>query len=242
MPTVSVDQAQSSSAIAGQTIRYIGSIAAQQLPGCPDTLIYSQLSLVLRHFYTESTGWRAPVGPFSISQGKPNIYLNPIDQDTQLMYVLQAYLYPFPTAASNTKQYLPPSTTQILSNVTGPPGSHFMLESDLLQVQPTPDATYGAVLYVIAALCPTLGAQNLPNIAYTHHLDGLLAGLYARLYSMPKKPWTDAKAAAEYKRTYLQEITKARDFAVRGQGSSDVPFVFPSFANANPRTGFGSSR
>jgi hypothetical protein len=232
MPIVTIDGGQSSSPVAGRTAQYIGALAAQQLPGCPDTLIQSQLSLVLRHFYTESTGWRAPVGPYSVTAGIQDIYLNPVDQDTQIQFVLQAYLYPFPSAASNTKQYLPPSTQQVLTSIPGPPVSYFMFTGDQMQLQPVPDQTYGAVLYVIAALCPTAGATNLPDITFTHHLDGILAGLFARLYRMPKKPWTDLKGASDYQRTYMQELLKARDFAIRGQGSADVPFVFPAFATS----------
>lgn len=232
MPIITVDGGQSSSPVAGKTLQYLGAIAAQQLPGCPDTLIQSQLVLVLRHFYTESSGWRCPVGPYPVTQGQQNIYLNPVDQDTEIAFVIQAYLYPFPSNASNTKQMLPPSTQQVLTNVPGPPASYFMLYSDQLQIQPTPDQTYGSVLYVIAAMRPSMGATNLPDIAFTHHLDGILAGLFARLYRMPKKPWTDVQGATMYQRTYTQEILKARDFAIRGQGSADVPFVYPSFATS----------
>jgi hypothetical protein len=244
MPTITVDGGQSSAAVAGKTIQYITAIAQQQLPGCPDTLITSQLTLVLRHFYTESSGWRAPLGPFFIGAGKPDIYLNPVDQDTVVSFVTQAYLYPFPTTASNTRQALKPSTQQVLTNVPGPPVSYFMYASDQLQLQPVPDQTYGAILYVIGALVPSTGAVNLPDITFTHHLDGILAGLYERLYRMPKKPWTDLEGAKMYGRMYREEVLKARDFATRGQGPADVPFVFPSFATSRmqgSQNQFGSS-
>lgn len=232
MPLITVDGGQSSSAVAGRSFQYLGAIAAQQLPGCPDTLIQSQLTLAVRHFYTESTGWRAPIGPYIVAQGQQNIYLNPVDQDMQLQYVLQAYLYPFPTAASNTRQVLSPSTQQVLNYVPGPPVSYFMIKSDQLQLQPVPDQTYGAILYVIGVLCPSMGAINLPDITFTHHLDGILAGLFERLYRMPNKPWTDKESATMYGRTYKRELAAARDLAIRGQGAADVPFIFPSFATS----------
>jgi len=243
MPIVTIDGGQSSSAVAGRTLQYLGAIAAQQLPGAPDTLIQSQLVLVLRHFYTESTGWRGVVGPYSVTIGKQNTFLNPVDQDTEVQFVLEAYLYPTPNGGSQ-KQSLPPSTRLVLTNVPGPPTTHFMVTPDTLVIQPVPDQTYGAVLYVFAALKPTAGAVNLPDIAFTHHLDGILAGLFERMYRMPKKPWTDEKASARYGQQYKTEIAKWRDFAIRGQGSADVPFVYPAFATSRmqgSQTRFGSS-
>lgn len=232
MPVVSVDAAQSSSAVAGRTAQYIGAIAAQQLPAAPDSLIQSQLWLVLRHFYTESTGWRAPIGPYPIVAGIQNIYINPYSQDAQIQHVLQVYLYPFPSAASNTRQWLPPATQQILTNVPGPPSSHFMIDGQTLQLQPTPDQNYGNVLYIIGTLCPTSGNTNLPDITFTHHLDGILSGLFQRLYRMPNKPWTSMELSKEYGREYKRAILDARDFAIRGQGSADIQFVFPAFGNS----------
>lgn len=231
MPIVTVDGGQSSSAVAGRTAQYLGAIAAQQIAAAPDTLIQSQLYLTLRHFYSESTGWRAVVGPYPINAGVQNTYLNPVDQDTQLQYVLEAYLFPnIPNG--NQKQTLPPSTRMVLTNVPGPPVSHFMVNSDQLMIQPVPDKTYGSILYVYAALCPTIGAVNLPDIAFTHHLDGILAGLFERMYRMPKKPWTDFNLSKMYGNMYKREILAARDFAIRGQGAADVPFVFPTFATS----------
>lgn len=243
MPIVTIDGGQSASAVAGQTLQYLGAIAAQQLPGAPDTLIQSQLVLTLRDFYTRSTSWRAVVGPYTVTVGKQNTYLNPVDQDTEVQFVLQAYLYPTPPG-SNQKQILPPSTRLLLTNVPGPPTSHFMVTPDTLVVQPVPDQTYGSVLYTYAALKPTAGATNLPNIAFTHHLDGILAGLFERMYRMPKKPWTDKDLAARYGTTYRREILTARDFAERGYGSADIAFVYPSFATSRMQGSqlrFGSS-
>lgn len=231
MPIVTIDGGQSSSAVAGRTLQYLGALAAQQLPGASDTLIQSQLVLVMRHFYVESTGYRAVVGPFSVIVGKQNTYLNPVDQDTEIAFVLEAYIFPTPVGG-NQKQTLPPSTRLVLTNVPGPPTSHFMVTPDTLVVQPVPDQTYGAVLYVFAALRPSFGAINIPDIAITHHLDGILAGLFERMYRMPKKPWTDKEAAEKYARLYKTEIAKWRDFAIRGQGSADVPFVYPAFATS----------
>jgi hypothetical protein len=234
MPVVTVDQGQSSVAVAGRTIQYLTALAAQQLPGAPDSLIQSQLYLVLRHFYTESTGWRTTLGPFPVSAGVAgqNIYLNPVDQDTQLQYVLQVYLYPAPNTGSNTRQFLQPSTQPVVSNVPGPPSSYFMYTPDQIQIQPLADKSYGNILYVIASLCPTISAINLPDSAFTHYLDDILAGLFARMYRMPDKPWTDVEGARMYEKQYKRGVLTARDFAIRGNSAADVPWVFPSFATS----------
>jgi len=243
MALVTVDGGQSSSAVAGRTLQYMGAIAAQQLSGAPDTLIQSQLVLTLRHFYTQSTAYRGIAGPYPVTIGKQNVYLNPVDQDTEVQFVLEAYIYPTPLGGAS-KQSLPPSTRLILTNVPGPPNTHFMVTPDTLVIQPVPDATYGSVLYVYGALRPSMAATTLPDISFTHHLDGILAGLFERMYRMPNKPWTDPELSVSYGRMYKTEIAMWRDFAVRGQSAADVPFIFPSFADSRftrARIGFGSS-
>ena len=135
MALVTVDGGQSSAAVAGRTLQYLGAIAAQQLGGAPDTLIQSQLVLVLRHFYTESTGWRGVAGPYPVAATKQNVFLNPVDQDTEVQFVLEAYVSP-PPGGGVGKQMLPPSTRLILASNPGPPSSHFMVTPDTLVVQP----------------------------------------------------------------------------------------------------------
>lgn len=231
MAIVTLDGGQSSDALAGQSPLYLRMLALQQLPGAPDTLVDTQLQLTLKDFYTRTTGWRQTVGPYTISAGRDLVYLNPLDQNAQLQFVTNAFLYP--TLGGNTRQWLMPTTSKIIGNDSDLPTSFFMLTPDQLVLYPVPNKTYGAVLWVTAICIPTANAVTLPDIAFTHHLDTLLSGLLARMYRMPKKSWTDDGLAAAYAKEYAKGVIFWRSHAERNYSPATVPTIFPPFAGRN---------
>lgn len=229
MAVVTLDGGQSASALGGQTLAYVGNLVSLQVQGAPDQLIQAMLTQVVREFYTKSTAWRETVGPYNVL---PNVSgfvpLNPVSQNARLQFVLAAFL--FPINGSLVPNHLAPVTRQPRGGTPQLPHEYFMEKMDVMQLFPYPDSNYGPVLYVYASLVPTPNAATLPDISYTHHLDALTWGTLARLYMMPKKPWTDKNLAAEYSKKFRQEILLWRDVAGRGQGPSDTRFRFPSFA------------
>lgn len=230
MATVVLDGGQSSSAIGGQTIDYIVSLVLQEVSGAPDGLVRSKLQLAMREFYDKSTGWREVVGPYVVSNNMDEIDLNPVDQNSSVQYVHSAYMVGLETPGQKTP--LNVSTRFIQGTDRGDPRAFFMLTPSKIQLYPVPNRSLGRVLYAYCTLIPTAGAIILPDIAFSHHIDALMAGTFFRLYSMPKKPWTSQDLAANYHRLFRREILLARDFANRGYGSADTPFRFPSFANS----------
>jgi hypothetical protein len=228
MAIVTLDGGSSSQALGGQVIEYVTNLVLMQIPGVPDQLARTQLGLVLREFYEKSTAFRDDVGPYLIQQGRSIVQLNPVSQDVRIQFVLDAYLFPY--QGSDTPQPLAPLTRKPLGGSPQPPSSYYMQEMDQMLLYPTPDQTYGKILYVYAALVPLSTAVVLPDVAYTHHVDALQWGTMSRLLSMSKKPWTDKQQAAAYDRKYRQEIMLRRDIANRGSGPADTRIQFPLFA------------
>lgn len=228
MAIATLDGGQSSNALGGQVIAYVIDIVLMQIPGAPDQLVRTHLAQVLREFYTKSTAWRDNVGPYTIKKLQDVVQLNPIDQNTRLQFVLNAWLFPF--QGSNTPYPLTVLTRRPFGGTPQPPSRYYMDRMDYLRLWPVPDQSYGKILYVYASLVPLSTAVTLPDISYTHHLDALQWGTLARLYAMPKKPWTDKAMAAEMSRKYRQEILIWRDVANRGNGPADTQVQFPRFA------------
>lgn len=228
MAIVTLDGGSSSQALGGQVVEYVTNLVLMQIPGVPDQLARTQLGLVMREFYEKSTAYRDDVGPYLIQQGRPIVQLNPVSQDVRIQFVLGAYMFPYQGA--NEPQPLYPMARKPLGGSPQPPSRYYMQTMDQMLLYPTPDQTYGKILYVYAALVPLSTAVVLPDIAYTHHVDALQWGTMARLYAMSKKPWTDKQQAALYDRKYRQEILLRRDIANRGDGPADTPMQFPRFA------------
>jgi hypothetical protein len=232
MAIITLDGGQSSSAEGGQTLQFFINLIAQQVGGAPDTLITTQLLLVLREFYTKSTAWREILGPYAIQAGVQDVYLNPVDQNKAIQFVLYSYLFPFPTGAGpySSPTWLAPAQRQMIGGSPQQPCQYYMKQNDHMLLYPVPDQAYGACLYVYAALLPVNSAAVLPNAAFTLHLEAIMSGTLARLYSMPRKNWTDKAEAMKQQKTFRQEILMWRDFVNRGNGPADTAFKFPPFA------------
>lgn len=229
---------QSSAAVNGQSLAYITQQVLQQCPGCPDTLAQSVLQNVIRDFYFKSTAWRDNIGPYTLTP-QASVNLNPVDQYSQCHLVLDVFMYPNPNGG-NTPQHLLPMDRKRFGNDVGPPLYYSMQGPDQMIVYPFPDKVYNT-LYVYMSLLPVLNAGMLPNIAITHHFDGLFYGTLYRLCSMANKPWTvkDGELLREWKRMAQQNRSLARDIAQRGFAPVDGRARFPNFAGrASQRTGF----
>jgi hypothetical protein len=232
MAIITFDGGQSSTATNSQSTTYLAQKVIQQLPAAPDTLVQSVLQDVLREFYSKSTAWRENVGPYYMVTGQDTIYLNPIDQYTELTNVLYAFIYPG-VNGGNSPQRLNPAVRKIFGNDSNIPYSFFMEKPSKMILYPVPDKNYGQqgiLLYVYGILRPVINTPQLPEIAITHHADALMWGTMARLMRMPKRPWFEKDLANMYQKMYVREIVRFRDEANRAYAGVDTPFKFPSFA------------
>lgn len=241
MALITLDGGQSETAINGQSTDFFVQKAILECPGAPDTVVESKLQDVLRAFYTDTGAWRMILEPYKIIADRDTIQLNPVDQYTELRYVLGAYIYPG-AGSSNAKAYLKPSARLLVGTDRAQPCAFFMQEPDVMQLYPMPDQTYGTVLYVYAIVAPLILTPRLPNISVTHHFDAIMNGLLARLHGMTNRPWTDRDAAAKYERAYNRDKLRYRDEANRAYSSADAPFRFPRFANNGSQGGVYAAR
>lgn len=233
MALVTLDVGQSSTAVAGQSTTYIVSKILTRMPAVPDALVNSELNDVLRHFYTQSTAWREVIGPLVIPAGVAGvdtvIYLNPVDQYKQVQAVWRLWTFPGLNGAQFPGRIDLTAYKQIGTDV-GPPRWAWPQKPDTLVLFPAPDKNYGAILFAFCSLLPVVNTTNLPSLSITHHLDALMWGTMARLYSMKGKPWADKTLAADYKRDYRQQIMQHRDEANRMYANINTPAGFPIFA------------
>ena len=231
---------QSSAALNGQSTSYIAALIAQQCAGAPDALINTQLQLTLRDFYVTGTAWRKVLGPYSINANVDTIQLNPVDQYSAIVLILDAWFFPIPGGSTNAKQRVIWSPRKIVGTDTGPPVYGWMQDLDHMVLYPVPNQSYGNSLYVYAALRPVINSTQLPTMSTEDHLDALVQGTLARLHRIPKRPWTDARLAAEYQKMYTREKLMWRDIANRGYGPGDTPVQFPQFAGRGSQRAFRS--
>lgn len=96
-----------------------------------------------------------------------------------------------------------------------------------LWLNPTPSTT-NLTIRVRLALKPSDSSTGLPLAVWYTHIDNILVGTKAALYSSPKKPWSDPNLSAAMAQTYRMEIQRQAEIARRAQSESATETV-PSF-------------
>lgn len=231
---------QSSAALNGQSTSYLAGLVSQQCAGAPDALVNTQLQLTLREFYTNSTAWRRVLGPYAVNANVNTIQLNPVDQYSAIMLVLDGWFFPIPGGSTNAKQRIQWAQRQIIGTDVGPPVYGWMQDLDHIVLYPVPNTSYGNSLYIYAAMRPVINSTQLPTMATEDHLDALVYGTLARLLRIPKRPWSNMQLSQEYTRMFKREISVWRDIANRGYGPADTSISFPQFAGRGSQRAFRS--
>lgn len=195
-------------------------------PGITTATARCELQAAVHDWYHRSVSWREEIGPYDIRDGNTYVWLNPVDAYANAHHVLGARL----VDANGASFELRRSQRPLPAAHSGRPEAYYCIEPYSLQIYPIPDQDYLGKLYVYCALMPVDGTERLPEIAATHHFEGILAGALARVYAIPFKPWTNLELAAYYEREYRRRIMTARDEANRGHTQIDTIVRFPFFA------------
>lgn len=242
MALVTLDGGQSSAALAGQGTIFIQQKITADFPAAPDNLIASKLSDTIREFYTNTGAWREVIGPYNVGALQQNLDINPVDQYSQFQYVMGAFLFPS-SPGSNQQQPMRPLPRRPFGLNFQTPGPYplwyWMENPTRMWLYPQPQAALGRALWLYGILVPLVNTPVLPPIAITHHLDALMWGTLARLFRMPKKPWSDPTEAQENQRMYKKECLRWRDVANRSYSNATAPWRFPSFAGTYNNQGNG---
>jgi hypothetical protein len=194
-------------------------------PGATEPQVEEKLRHALKEFYLQSRAWRRTLGPFDVTDGAPLVTLNPVDANTQVVWVRNAWFQ-----EGDIRTPLGVSVCKITEAREGKP-THFYSETPYsLTLWPTPDTTIPGILFVEVALTTTAAATVIPEVSETHHFEAILDGAFARMYAMPNKPWTDPLAADRYSRTFRRRCLELRAVSDASYLHVDPPWRFPRFA------------
>lgn len=100
-----------------------------------------------------------------------------------------------------------------------PPNYYAYLPEGAIQFYQTPDQAYS--MAVTAALQPTLGATEIPDVLLAKWERVLQAGVLANLLAIPGQGWSNPVEAVRYQKTFQAGISNAKADEARGynQGS-----------------------
>lgn len=85
--------------------------------------------------------------------------------------------------------------------------------NNAIRLVPTPTTTIAALYDVRVAVKPLLSATQIDDVVLNKYDEVLVHGALARLYLMPRKPWTDANLAQYHEGLFRMAIPPARSEA-----------------------------
>jgi hypothetical protein len=227
MTTIACDGAGATTANCGLTLdRWVNALLVR-LPGATAALVRCELEAAVRDFYHRSAAWRETIGPYPIVAGQQFKWLNPVDMYADVQHVFGCHLVP---PEGGRVELCRMTGGRPGERLPGKPDSYYCTEPYTLELYPIPDQNYGSILYIDVALAPIAGTERLPEIASSHHYDGILACALWRLYAIPAKPWTNLQLAVAMERECRKRITAARGDAIRGHTEQEAPMRFSRWA------------
>lgn len=215
-------------------------------PGVPEPFVDQKALEVVRDFCWRTCALREDVDPIDVVADTFLYTLTPVTANREVLGIVSARfndepLYPvnidrmavqypdaiarieFTIGANLPNDSLPSNSWEALEQTQ--PQWYYQPRPDQIRLIGIPDTAYTDGLDVNIAVRPTLTATEVDDWLFARYRDQLAKGVIARLLEMPKKDWTDYKAAGYYGSLYNESVEKAlaevlRNFARNDQNIS----------------------
>lgn len=180
-------------------------------------LVLNAIRQAARDFCMRSFVWRVDQGPMAVAQNANEYDWEP-PTNTEAVRPMQVWL---------EKRPLTPRTANELSEMFGDfmraegTPSYFVADRpDKLVIVPKPTGVYTTGITAKLAVMPSQAATGMETIYATRYRDAIGYGAKARLFRMPRKPWTDKQAASDYQAMFDAAVNTAQLEASRGFGGA----------------------
>ena len=182
------------------------------MPGCPDSLIQTNIRSAAIELCEKSKAFTFDLAPIKTISGE---YEYEFDQPsgTEVHQILWA------TYDGNDLDPISPRSLELnypdWRDKTGTPTVYLQKTVNTFWLVPVPND--GKELLVNVALKPTRTTNNIDTEFSNTYRDGIIYGTIFRLLRIPQKEWTDPIASADYFNLFQAEISDAE---LRGRGGN----------------------
>lgn len=197
-----------------------------RLAGVSPGVVNVELAAAIRDYFLESRAWRMTIGPADLTAPSATQTFT-VDVNTDVVWIHGVWL----EGTGVTRTDLAAETVRRTDGQTGLP-RRYTTDSvpNVIRYHPTPDVTFPGVVWADVSLAPSAVAVVFPDIAVTHHFNGILEGALWRVFRMPNKPWTDAVAANIARAEFQRRVLEARALSDQSYLRTDPGFRFPPWA------------
>lgn len=181
-----------------------------ELPGCTPEFLDIHMVEAARKFCGESLVWRGDFDPVNLVADEATYDLEPDEPKSVAVKVIRLTVNS--VVLWDQEWRIGCGRDEPSYHLEAP----FSVSEDFTQLtlvdDEIPSAAVTDGLEVYGAMAPSFDADRLPDILLTTHLEAFRKTVLSRLMLMPKKPWSNADLAVEYRAeaTSLQHLAAMR--------------------------------
>jgi hypothetical protein len=181
-----------------------------ETPGVMDTIIVQTIAAVAMDFCERTRAWDEIQDPIALVDGVRQYDMEGPGGESRVLSIGQVW-----SATRALESITMRDLARVLptwQTVTAPLPIYYnaAIDRQAITVFPTPLDAQGALLTFRAQYAPKRTATTLPAFLLERHLDALVAGAKARLFSQVNVPWSSAAFAAMHAQAYEQAVVNAR--------------------------------
>lgn len=182
--------------------------------GCPIPLLDQKLIETVRDFCTRSKAMRHSE-TMTVGAGQTTFTFT-LPTETEAVAIKSATADEEPIKVKSFEQLPPDWSTVEARQFNG----LALINRAAFTVAPWLPA--GASLHVVAAIRPTHEAEGVDDAFWAEHVEAIAWGVKYRLWSQPRKDWTDLNNASQARGEYETRLSSAANIRWREQGSRYV--------------------
>lgn len=190
------------------------------------SMVLHAIRQAARDFCMRSFVWRVDQGPMAVAANANEYDWEP-PTNTEAVRPMQVWLEKRPLVAKTANELS--EMYGDFMRKDGAPQYFVSDRPDKLVIVPKPTGIYTDGLTAKLAIMPSPAATGMETIYATRYRDAIAAGAKARIFRMPRKPWTDKQAASDYQAMFDAAVNTAQLEASRGFGGARArtrPFYF----------------
>lgn len=158
------------------------------------------------------------LAPIDVVADTASYSLAPVTANTEIAQVLEVYVNNCWIPVTNwTKVNSDYSNAKVR---TGDAIGYIQAREDVLTLFPIPRIAYTDGLKVKVALRPIRTATEIEDAIGARYFDAIADAIFARIYKIPSKPWSDGQAAVFYENKAKTKAQIAKDEVTLGMGRS----------------------
>jgi len=181
--------------------------------GCPLLMVDDAILDAVVDFCNRSRAYRFSPAEITVVAGTANYTVSDLPAQTEIAWLLAAELDDIPIDTPDSG-----SVPQSYATEEGTSSMAVVVSASSIGLRKVPSEAGG--LRVRLALRPTLSATTFLDEFNVLYREQIAAGALARLYAMPKKPWTATELVEDARNQFDQAILDASYRADRGSAAA----------------------